>query len=299
VTSARDVLGQVVRALDADGFGADAVHVLLADDSAVHHWSPDVRRDVHSAAKAVCTLAVGLACDAGLYDVDAPVTRYLRPPVIGQGVDAVTTRHLLSMTSGIDLAWSETMLTDWPDLAHEFLSRPSAGRVFQYSNASTYTAMRALSSVVGDLADWLQPALFTPLGIDDPPWDRCPHGYVTAGGGLHLRVEELARLGRLIRDDGVWEGRRLVSSRWTTNLRSDWTERDAASPAYARYSLGAWGGPGDAWRLHGAHGQLVLFLGDAVVTIQAHDHAGADLASERVVATLGSREWRRSGAADR
>ncbi|MDR6173841.1 CubicO group peptidase (beta-lactamase class C family) [Nocardioides zeae] len=282
MSHAQQLLDLVVRAAEEDGFGAHAAHVLVGDETARHLWAEDVRRDVHSAAKAVCVLAAGIAHDEGVFDVDAPVARWFPGHPVGAGVEAVTTRHLLGMTSGIDLPWSETLLTDWPDLALELLSRPSAGRVFQYSNASTYTAMRALGTVVGDVAAWLGPRLFEPLGIDAPPWDRCPQGWVAAGGGLHLTVDELARIGRLIRDDGRWEGTRLVSARWPRAMRTPWVEREA-HPSYARYSLGAWGGPGDAWRLHGAHGQLVILRGAVVVTLTAHDHAGADRMAERVV----------------
>lgn len=52
------------------------------------------------------------------------------------------------MTSGIDLPWSETMDTQWPDLAAEFLSRPSRGREFDDAGVSTSTAMRALAAAV-------------------------------------------------------------------------------------------------------------------------------------------------------
>jgi CubicO group peptidase (beta-lactamase class C family) len=287
VDRAQDVLDRVVRAADEDAFTAYGVHVRLGDDTAAHHWSPDVRRDVHSVAKAVCVLAAGMASDEGLFDVDAPVADHFPGWRLGHGVESVTTRHLLSMTSGIDLPWSETLMTDWPDLAREFLSRPSAGRVFQYSTASTYTAMRALAVAVGDVRDWLVPRLFEPLGIDAPDWERCPNGWIVAAAGLQLSNAELARLGRLIRDDGLWEGRRLVSARWPEAMRSEWSRHDA-EPAYERYSLAGWGGPGAAWRLHGAYGQLLIFLGDAVVTITADDHFGADRMAARVVEILES-----------
>lgn len=285
MTRARPVLDHVVAAAERDGFEAHGVHVRVGDDTAHHLWSDDVRRDVHSVAKGVCVLAAGIAHDEGLVDVDAPVATYLPDVVLGAGVEQVTTRHLLGMTSGIDLPWSETMMTDWPDLAREFLGRPTSGRSFHYSNASTYAAMRALEAVVGDVRDWLVPRLFAPLGIEEPVWDRCPLGSVRAGEGLHLRLEELARLGHLIRDDGVWEGRRLVSPQWTTALHSDWTVRDAA-PGYTHYALGGWGGPGDAWRLHGAYGQLLVFRGDAVVTMTADDHFGADRMAAAIVDAL-------------
>lgn len=287
MTRARVILDHLLRAVEADGFAAHGVHVRSEGRSAVHRWSEDVRRDVHSVAKGVCVLAAGAAADEGLFDVDAPVSRSLPDVVLGDGVDAVTTRHLLAMTSGIDLPWSETMMTDWPDLAREFLSRPTSGRAFQYSNASTYTAMRALDAHVGDVGSWLAPRLFEPLGIQDPPWERCPNGWIVAGSGLHLTLEELARLGQLIGDGGVWEGRRLVSARWIEAMHSQWFDREAG-PGYTRYALAGWDGPGDAWRLHGAHGQMLIFLDDTVVTVTADDHAGADRMAQRVVQAVRS-----------
>ena len=287
MTRADTILAHLVRAVEEDAFTAHGVHVRSGGDTAAHRWSEDVRRDVHSVAKGVCVLAAGTAADGGFFDVDAPVSRYLPDVVLGDDVDTVTTRHLLGMISGIDLPWSETLMSDWPDLAREFLSRPSRGRAFQYSNASTYTAMRALAARVGDVADWLAPRLFEPLGIKDPAWDRCPNGWITAGAGLHLSLEELARIGQLISDGGVWEGRRLVSSRWIKALHSDWFEREAG-PGYTRYALAGWEGPGPAWRLHGAYGQMLIFVDDTVVTITADDHAGADRMALRVVQAVRS-----------
>jgi CubicO group peptidase (beta-lactamase class C family) len=285
VNLAQDVLERVVAAAEEDGFTARGAHVLIGEESAAHHWIPDARRDVQSVAKGVCVLAAGIASDAGLFDLDAPVADHFPEWELGDGVDSVTTRHLLSMRSGIDLPWSETLMTDWPDLAREFLARPSSGRVFQYSTASTYTAMRALATKVGDVHDWLAPRLFAPLGIEHTYWEHCPRGSIVAAGGLHLTNAELARLGQLIRDDGLWGGRHIVSSRWPAAMRSEWSWHEA-DPNYERYSLAGWGGPGAAWRLHGAYGQMLIFLGPAVVTITADDHFGADRMAVRVVEIL-------------
>lgn len=285
MTRADLILDELSRVRDRDGFDAHGIHVRIGEHEAERFWRDDVPRDIHSIAKGVCVLAAGIAVDEGVFDLDAPVAHYLPHLTLGDGVEAVSIRHLLGMVSGIDMPWSPTEMTDWPDLAAEFLGRPSRGRVFQYANVSTYTAMRALAAVVGDVALWLQPRLFEPLGIENPHWDRCPNGWIVAGGGLHLRLGELARIGALIRDDGRWRGRRLVSESGVRAMHSDWSEHDAP-PAYRRYALAGWGGPGEAWRLHGAHGQLLVFVGDAVVTVVADDHAGADLMAERIEAVL-------------
>jgi CubicO group peptidase (beta-lactamase class C family) len=220
-------------------------------------------------------------------DVDAPVSATLPGVRFGAGTDAVTLRQLLTLTSGVDLPWSPTLLTDWPDLAVEFLGRPSRGRVFQYANASTYTAMRVLAARVGDVARFVQDRLFTPLGIDGVEWERCPRGHIAAGGGLLLRTAEVARLGRLIRDRGRVDGQQLVAPEWIDAMHGDWVVA-GRDPGYERYALAGWDGPDQLWRLHGAYGQMLLFDGaaDAVVTITAEDHAGADAMAAFVATTL-------------
>ncbi|MFK4791200.1 serine hydrolase domain-containing protein [Microbacterium sp. ZW T5_56] len=285
MASAQHVLDHLVRLAEHEQFGAHGIQVRVGDDTARFLWDEDVRRDVHSVAKGICVLAAGIAVDDGVFDLDAPVAQYFSDLVIAPETRDVTVRNLLGMVSGVDFPWSPTLLTDWPDLAAEFLSRPSRGRVFQYSNASTYTAMRALGSVVGDVGSWLEDRLFTPLGIATPTWQRCPNGFIEAGGGLELTLDELAVVGQLIRDGGRYNGEQLVSPELVRTLHTDWSEHDA-EPSYRRYALGGWDGPGSAWRLHGAYGQLLIFHGDAVVTITAHDHEGADPFAEQVVALL-------------
>ncbi|CAH0126191.1 serine hydrolase domain-containing protein [Microbacterium foliorum] len=275
MTRAARIRDLIVEQVDATGFVAHGLHVRIGHDVAEYRWTEDVREEIHSVAKAVCVLAAGIAVDEGLVSLDAPVAEYVPDVVLGAGVEEVTLRHLLTMSSGIDLPYSETLMTDWPDLAREFLGRPTSGRVFQYSNASSYTAMAVLATRTGDIVDYLRPRLLDPLGLGDIAWERCPRGRVVAGSGIALRTEEMSRLGRLIRDRGEWEGERLVSAALVDGMHSDWVA-SGQNPGYERYALAGWDGPGPQWRLHGAHGQLILFAGDAVVTISADDHLGAD-----------------------
>lgn len=279
----------IVRLIDESGFGAHGLHVRVGEETAEHRWTADVREEIHSIAKGVCVLAAAIAADEGLIRLDTPVVHYLPGIPIGAGVERVTLRHLLSMSSGIDLPWSPTMMTDWPDLALEFFGRTSHGRRFQYSNGSTYAAMFVLAARVGDVLEFLTPRLFAPLGLDDITWNRCPNGRIVAGEGIALRTEELSRIGRLIRDRGCWDGSRLVSATWIDAMHSEWVTAGAVgtAPGYRRYALGGWDGPGAAWRLHGAYGQLLIFAGDAVVTITASDHFGADAVAARVSQILG------------
>ncbi len=154
---------------------------------------------------------------------------------------------------------------------------------------STYTAMRVLETRVGDVGAFVADRLFTPLGVDGVTWERCSRGFVAGGAGIALRTEEVARLGRLVRDRGVVDGRRVVGARWCDAMHTDWVVRPDAARGYDRYAMAGWGGPGRLWRLHGAYGQMVMSAdADAVVTVTADDHGGADAFAVAVDAVLAS-----------
>ena len=285
LTDAESTVRAFVAAVDAEGLGVYGVHVRRGGTTASHRWRSDDRVNLYSVSKGVCALAVGMAADEGLMTLDSRVADLLPEFPVEPGVEEVTLRHLLTMTSGIDFRWFGHEPVVWPDLAAEMVSRPSAGRRFQYSDVSTYTAMRMLGAVVGDVRDWLLPRLFDPLAIDNPQWHRCPLGWILGGTGLELRTDELARIGDLLLDRGQWQGRRLVSSEWVDGLHGTWVETGRPAPM-DRYGIATWAGPGEAWRLEGRYGQFVIVLGDAVVTITGHEETREDRAAEIAVAAL-------------
>ncbi|WP_105566706.1 serine hydrolase domain-containing protein [Microbacterium halophytorum] len=287
MTRAQSILDSIARAIDDVGFAAHGLHVRAGAETASHRWTPETREEIHSLAKGVAVLAAGIARDEGVLDPDEPVTRILTDAPVGLGADAVTSRHLLTMTSGVDFPWSPTMFADHDDVAHAFLGRPRRGHMFQYANASTYVAMRALHARVGDVVEWLRPRLFEPLGIDGVVWERCPRGYVRGGDGIALTTSEIARIGRLIRDRGACGGRRIVAADWVDGMHADWIAT-GDGPGYDGYAMGGWRGPGGAWRLHGSGGQLLLFVDDdTVITLTGDDHFRADAVAARAVEAAG------------
>jgi len=272
--SAASVVSAIAEEIDREHLGAYGVHVLIDEDEAQHRWRSDDRVNIYSASKGVCALAVGIAVDAGILSLESRVGEFLSGMRLGEGVESVTVRHLLTMTSGIDFVWFGSDEVPWPDLAQEMLRRPSVGqgRAFRYSDASTYVLMRMLGAAVGDVRDWLMPRLFEPLGIHNPQWHRCPLGWIVGGSGLELRTEELARIGRVLRDRGLWHERRIVDAAWIDGMHRDWVATGSSGDS-DRYGFAVWAGPRDGWRLDGRYGQYVYVdqARNAVVTITAHE----------------------------
>lgn len=64
--------------------------------------------------------------------------------------------------------------------------------------------------------------LFQSLGITDWDWEvGKAYDYPSLEGRLELRPLDMAKIGQLVLDDGLWNGRRIVSEQWL---------RDAAEP---------------------------------------------------------------------
>lgn len=53
--------------------------------------------------------------------------------------------------------------------------------------------------------------LFGPLGITDYEWEQDPQGIHTGGFGLRLRPADLLKFGQLYLQQGVWEGKPVIS----------------------------------------------------------------------------------------
>nr|WP_261742745.1 serine hydrolase [Microbacterium testaceum] len=113
MTRAEELRDTIAARIDETDFVAHGLHVRVGDDSATRRWTPDEREEIHSVAKAVAVLAVGIADDEGLVTLDTAVGDLL--PTTRD----LTLRHLLTMTSGIDFPYSETMMTAPPGLARD------------------------------------------------------------------------------------------------------------------------------------------------------------------------------------
>jgi predicted amidohydrolase YtcJ len=209
-------------------------------------WHPYYKRGplhtLQSVSKSVTSALIGVALRRGeIPSVDAKVLPYLagfRLPGDPRW-SAMTLRHLLTMTSGI--RWDETTVAytdprnscaameasaDWVQFVLDQPMAEEPGRAFVYSSGVTQLIAEVLRQATGRLPDdYAAEHLFRPLGIDSHYWKRTPTGLADAEGGLYLTARDLARLGQLYLEDGVWKGRRILPEGWV---------RDSTAPAVAR-----------------------------------------------------------------
>ncbi len=167
---------------------------------------PDTLRDVQSVQKSAVSALAGIALGQGrLASLDQPVLA-LMPEWAALNTDAraqdITVRHLLTMSAGF--AVDDPSGTKAPGRPRDAWARPMAsapGQSFAYDNALVPMLMAVLEKAVGmPLADYAREQLVAPLGMHEPSYQR----------GLQLRTEDMASLGQLFLQNGVWAGRQIV-----------------------------------------------------------------------------------------
>ena len=174
----------------------------------------------HSMCKSITSLAIGFLYDEGRVELDTPVYRYFTgsqiPARLSGRMKSVTVRHLLTMTSGVSFAEAGSVTEiDWVRAFFSADVKFEPGSRFAYNSMNTYILSALVRNQTGvGLTEYLRPRLFEPLGISDIFWEKCPLGTEKGGWGLYIAQEDLAKIGMLCLEGGIWGGRRLISKAW-------------------------------------------------------------------------------------
>ena len=208
-------------------FGADTIHNLA------------------SVTKSFTSALVGMAIDQGfIRGVDQKVFAFFPDYVhlSDERKDNITLEHLLTMTSG--LAWNEMQLP-YSDTSNDLvqlfivsdpieyiLAKPVAnlpGTTWYYNGGGTNLLGEVIRNTTGlRMDDFAEKHLFAPLGITNYEWDHINPDMIHASGNLKLRPRDMAKLGYLFLNGGLWHGERIVSEAW---IEASTTEHVSLPPA--------------------------------------------------------------------
>jgi CubicO group peptidase (beta-lactamase class C family) len=233
-----------------------AVAVLRGGKPVFDYLRADLRQDgLHETAsvtKSVLSMLVGQALSQGrIAGLDTPVEALL-PDLAGVNADPrvqrLELRHLLTMTAGFQATerrFIDARARDRFAIGRRFEADP--GTRFRYDNPSADLLAAALARSVGEtVATYAGRQLFEPLGIDAFDWGVDEQGRHQGYSGLQLRVQDMARLGQLMLQQGQWEGRRLLEADY---LRSATTAQNGGGPPVnLPYGYLWWVAPGGAPR---------------------------------------------------
>ena len=230
-----------------------------------------------SMTKSITSVLIGCALAENQIDsLDTPITDYL-PELEDSGYDGVSIRHVMQMRSGVD--YEERYDFDNPGAAasnHIFaLVRNTArfadaartlprihtpGEFFQYKTIDTAVLGWLVERVTGNsVAAYTARCIWEPLGaesdgfyiMDGPPGT----GREFSGAGFNATLRDYARFGQMMLDEGVANGRRVVSADW---VRQSTHPTGAEDGWPGGYGLQWWTvGSSDAYTAIGLQGQYV------------------------------------------
>lgn len=219
------------------GCGTDACETEAEASDPFNYIHPSTHpyykgRDVHSlqsVTKSVSATVVGAALHQGLIEsLDLSLLSFFGDYDLSK-VDArlhsATLKDLLTMRSGIewheqDRPLDETNTTvqleksaDWIQFTLDQPMDAAPGEKWVYNSGGSHLMSGIVKKATGDFIDqFAEKSVFGPLGIRDYHWKKTPKGYPDTEGGLYLKAEDLAKIGYLYLNKGVWEGTRILDA---------------------------------------------------------------------------------------
>jgi CubicO group peptidase (beta-lactamase class C family) len=191
----------------------------------------DTTHNTMSVTKAVTAAVVGVAIDQGLMQNEQLAIATVFPEyshLFNEQKKKITVEHLLTMSSGLQWnEWDVPLVSRENDLIQLFivsdpveyiLEKPlvhTPGSYWYYSGGDVNLLGVVFEHATGFRIDSFSANhLFRPLGISVFEWNYLKPNIVYASGELYLRPRDLAKLGYLYLNDGVWNGTQVISKEW-------------------------------------------------------------------------------------
>jgi CubicO group peptidase (beta-lactamase class C family) len=247
-------------------------------------WHPFYKgRQVHtlqSVTKSVTATLIGIAIGRSeIKSVNEPLLSFFDAYDLSK-VDArlrkATLADLLTMRSGIE--WHEVdrplddtnttlQLEKSRDWIAFTLRQPMAaepGTMWAYNSGTSALMAEIIRRSTGQQADeYAEKYLFSPLGMRDYYWKKTPTGHPDTEGGLYLESEDLARIGQLYLNDGVWNGKRILPAGWAKEATTRHVANTGANPNTPGYGYQWWRYDrrgADVWAGNGFGGQFIIVV---------------------------------------
>lgn len=192
----------------------------------LNNHSQDTLQETGCMFKSFLSAVIGIALENKLIDnLETKIVDIFSQDVsenIDKNFCKLTLKHLLTKTSGIK----------WPGPNYEFPENQrfndirlpfsleiedEPGKVFKYK-PDPHILICVIEKLSGmDFVSYANKNLFSPLGIKDYTWNTNFH----KPGFLSMKTRDIAKLGYLYLNNGLWENERLISSEYIKESTSE------------------------------------------------------------------------------
>ncbi len=176
--------------------------------------------NIHSCTKSVTSLLLGMVLDRHKnINTDQSLFRFFPQydSLRTENKEQITLKHALTMTAGFHDHEGPPEKDKPGDPFRYILSKPlktKPGEAFKYSNESTDLLGGVIYSLEGKRADeFAKEYLFGSLGIHKYLWET-ENGITHCHSDLHLLPRDMAKIGLLVLNNGIWQNTQVVSKEW-------------------------------------------------------------------------------------
>ena len=180
-------------------------------------------QNTYSVAKLFAVTAVMMLQDRGVLDVDDPVFPIFEEK-FPENFDAKWRDVKISDAMTHRVGFGRGFLdidaenpNDWAtqDYLRLVLERPlkyKPGEKSVYSDAAFYLVSRIVSAKTGErLDDFLIREVLAPLKFSECAFSKCPQGFPIGATGMYISTEDMAKLGVMYVQRGVYDDKRILS----------------------------------------------------------------------------------------
>lgn len=239
LTALQNEVNQIVTRAQNGAFGDLHSLLILKGDELLAEayfggYDADSIHFQYSVTKSISSLLIGIAIDQGYLSSADQKLHDLFPEyrnTIAHWTDQkeeITLKDVLTMSAGYQWdEWTYTYtdtrndankLIRSEDLMKFVLDLPLAyapGSRFTYNSGCSMLLSGVIRNATGmSLQAFAEQNLFGKLGIEEWHWEQGKDGVFNSGWGLHLKPQDMLKIGRMVRDGGLWQGERIVSEDW-------------------------------------------------------------------------------------
>ncbi len=229
-------------------------------------------RNIYSVSKSFTMLGVGFCYDDGLLTPDTTIGDVFG--TLPEGADPLwgditvdnLLRHETGCLTGNDLDCENLRAYtdgDWLDYILYKKIEEEPGRIERYSDNNFFLLSCMITKLTGkSLADLMRKRFFNPAKFREAAWSSDPKGRSLGGTALYISTDDMAKLGQLWIQDGLWDGKRLISKEWVRlalERRYTFSRRSRTKQTYGK---------------GGMLGQMLMFsyADQAVLAVESYAH---------------------------
>ena len=279
-------LNEIIEYIQDDNLPVDSLLIIrngfmVMEEYPTGDYGAKSPHKLYSVTKSIVSTLIGIAIRKGfIEDIEQKMIDFFSNDTI-ENLDSqkeqISLEHLLTMTPGFE--WDQwtyptgdprdsiTKMIYSPDWVQFLLDLPMVadpGTKWMYNSGASHLLSAIIQRTSGmNTLDFAKQYLFEPLNIQNVTWVYDPQGVYHGGGTMNMTSRDMAKIGYLYLNNGMWNGTQIFSSDWASRSSSEYINLGTYDPSlsHAGYGYQMWNIPSmGVYYAVGMYGQSIYIF---------------------------------------